>query len=293
MEGENIMEKMIVNGKIVAQSEIKVDFEDRGYQFGDGIYEVIRVYNGKLFTAPEHLNRLIASAKSISLHIPFTMPEIMDQLQNLVDANNIISGIIYMQITRGVSPRNHAFPNPPVESMYIAKTKSLPKTNANADGVKAILTDDIRWLRCDIKSLNLLGNIMAKQQAAEAGCFEALQHRSGIVTEGSSSNVSIVVDGQIVTHPSNNLILNGISRQVMLKLCEQNNIPYVEKQYSIEDLMNADEVFLSGTTIEILPVIEIDGKNIGNGKTGAITKQLQELFTQEVEKQCGLSSITS
>lgn len=283
------MEKMIFNGNITLKTEIKVDFEDRGYQFGDGIYEVIRVYNGQLFTAREHLNRLIASAKSISLKIPFTVTEIEGQLKQLIKENGLEFGTIYMQFTRGVSPRNHAFPAPAVDTVYVAYTKPLLHSPENADtGVKTLLTEDIRWLRCDIKSLNLLGNILAKQKAAEVGCFEALQHRDGIVTEGSSSNVSIVVGGTIKTHPATNLILNGISRQVVLKLCKENGIPYNEAAYTTEDLLGADEVFLTGTTVEVLPVISIDGKAIGTGTPGPVTKKLQEMFREEVNKQCGL-----
>ncbi|WP_409302261.1 D-amino-acid transaminase [Peribacillus sp. SCS-155] len=283
------MEKMILNGKLVAQTEIKVDFEDRGYQFGDGIYEVIRVYNGQLFTAEEHLKRLMDSAKHIFLSVPYSASEINEQLQELVKANSLESGIIYLQITRGVSPRNHAFPNPSVDCMYIAKTKAVPRSTANADtGVNAITTEDIRWLRCDIKSLNLLGNILAKQKAAEAGCFEAIQHRDGTVTEGSSSNVSIVSGGKIITHPANNLILNGISRQVMLHLCASNDIPVEEREFTVDELMNAEEVFLTGTTIEVLPIIKIDGTVIGDGQPGQITQKLQELFSNEVERQCGV-----
>ncbi|MDQ0220304.1 D-amino-acid transaminase [Peribacillus cavernae] len=282
------MEKVILNGKITLKTDIKVDFEDRGYQFGDGIYEVIRVYNGQLFTSKEHLNRLMASAKSISLAIPFTAGEIEGHLQQLIQENQLENGMIYMQFTRGVSPRNHAFPAPAIDSVYVAYTKPILHSSENATaGVKTILTEDIRWLRCDIKSLNLLGNILAKQKAADAGCFEALQHRDGIVTEGSSSNVSIVINGKVKTHPATNLILNGISRQVMLGLCKDNGIPFSEQTYTTEELLQADEVFLSSTTAEILPVIEIDGKAVGNGTPGPFTRKLQKLFQDEVAKQCG------
>nr|WP_325048663.1 D-amino-acid transaminase [Peribacillus glennii] len=283
-----MMEKMILNGKIVVRSDISVDVEDRGYQFGDGIYEVIRVYNGRLFTATEHLSRLLESAKSIRLDLPFTIEDMESQLNELVRENGLEFGTIYMQCTRGVSPRNHAFPAPAVNPVYVAYTKPLLHSQELAKtGVKTILEEDIRWLRCDIKSLNLLGNILAKQKAAEAGCFEALQHRDGMVTEGSSSNVSIVTDGKIKTHPATNLILNGISRQVMLRLCKENGIPYSEEPFTTDELLAADEVFLSGTTIEVLPVIQIDGQAVGDGIPGVVTRKLQKLFRDEVIKQCG------
>lgn len=285
------MEKMILNGEITLKSDIRVDLDDRGYQFGDGIYEVIRVYNGKLFTSREHLNRLMASAESIALKLPFKVAEIEKQLKQLIQENGLTDGTIYMQFSRGVSPRNHAFPIPAVDPVYVAYTKPIGYPSEIAEtGVKAILTEDIRWLRCDIKSLNLLANILAKQKAADAGCFEALQHRDGIVTEGSSSNVSIVVDGMVKTHPATNLILNGISRQVMLGLCKDHEIPFKEETYTVDELLNADEVFMTSTTVEVIPIIEMDGKAVGNGTPGQVTRRIQQLFRDEVIKQCGSRS---
>lgn len=285
------MEKMILNGEITLKSDIRVDLDDRGYQFGDGIYEVIRVYNGKLFTSREHLNRLMVSAESIALKLPFTVEEIETQLKQLIQENGLTDGTIYMQFSRGVSPRNHAFPIPAVDPVYVAYTKPVGYPSEIAEtGVKAILTEDIRWLRCDIKSLNLLANILAKQKAADAGCFEALQHRDGIVTEGSSSNISIVVDGMVKTHPATNLILNGISRQVMLGLCKDHEIPFKEETYTVDELLNADEVFMTSTTVEVIPIIEMDGKAVGNGTPGQVTRRIQQLFRDEVIKQCGSRS---
>ncbi|PLS14897.1 D-amino-acid transaminase [Bacillus sp. M6-12] len=282
------MGKMILNGAIKERTEIRIDLEDRGYQFGDGVYEVIRVYNGILFTADEHLSRLEESARSIHLTMPFSPKEIKEQLLELVKESKLDTGIIYLQLTRGVSPRNHLFPGAEVGPVYIAYTRELASpAQAMENGVKAMTVEDIRWLRCDIKSLNLLPNLLAKQKASENGCFEALQHRNGTVTEGSSSNVSIVVNGEVKTHPANNLILNGISRQVMLRLCTENQITVKEECYTVEDLLSADEVFLTGTTTEVMPIVEIDGKKIGNGAPGPVTRQLQSLFKAEIEKQCG------
>ena len=154
-------------------------------------------------------------------------------------------------------------------------------------GVKTILTEDIRWLRCDIKSLNLLANLMAKQKASEQGCFEAIQHRGQDVTEGSSSNIFIVKDGTVITHESNNLILKGITKDVILDLCRKNNIPVIERTFTIAELDKAEEVFLSSTTAEVTPIIEINGKKVHEGVPGPITKKLQNLFEKEIEKQCG------
>lgn len=282
------MEKVIFDGQLINRSEASVDIEDRGYQFGDGVYEVIRVYNGKMFTSKEHLQRLFESGKKIGMDIPYGLDEIKAMLEDLIQANNLTLGTVYLQVTRGVAPRNHMFPSSDVKPMFVAYTREVARPEENMmNGVKTISVEDIRWLLCDIKSLNLLGNLLAKQKAADAGCFEAIQHRNGTVTEGSLSNVSIVVDGVVKTHPANHLILNGISRQVMLKTCEKAGIPFAEKSYTLDELKNADEVFLTGTTVEVMPIIEVDGQRIGNGKPGEITKKLQELFKAEIEEQCG------
>lgn len=278
----------ILNGEMMERSAAKVDIEDRGYQFGDGVYEVIRIYNGKMFTAKEHLDRFFRSAESIGINVPYSKEGLTQLLQVLVQKNNLQLGIIYMQITRGEAPRNHAFPTGEVTPVLSAYTKEVARPVENLlSGVRTILTEDIRWLRCDIKSLNLLGNILAKQKAHEAGCFEAIQHRGENVTEGSSSNLFIVKDGVIHTHPSDNLILKGITKDVILKICNDMGIKVVERIFTLEELMMADEVFLSSTTAEVMPIIEIDGKPVSNGKIGSITKQLQQWFTTAIEKECG------
>ena len=280
------MGKIIYNGELKERSAIQIDVEDRGYQFGDGVYEVIRVYNGKLFAADMHLNRLMDSAKLIQLKVPFTVAEIKEKTKELITAENLDYGIVYMQLTRGISPRNHAFPIGEVDPVFVAYTKDMPYTGSKP-GVKAVTVEDIRWLRCNIKSLNLLGNILAKQQAVEAGCDEAIQHRDGTVTEGSSSNVAIIVKGTLKTHPATNLILNGITRQILLKLCNDHGIPFVEEPFTLSDMMDADEVLYTSTGVEVTPITAIDGQLIGDGKVGSITLQLQKLFTQEIERQCG------
>ncbi|MGE7661055.1 D-amino-acid transaminase [Peribacillus sp. NPDC097197] len=280
------MGKIIYNGELKDRSAIQIDVEDRGYQFGDGVYEVIRVYNGKLFAADMHLNRLMDSAKLIQLKVPFTVAEIKERTKELITAENLEYGIVYMQLTRGTSPRNHAFPIGEVDPVFVAYTKDMPYTGSKP-GVKAVTVEDIRWLRCNIKSLNLLGNILAKQQAVEAGCDEAIQHRDGTVTEGSSSNVAIIVKGTLKTHPATNLILNGITRQILLKLCNDKGISYVEEPFTLSDMMDADEVLYTSTGVEVTPITAIDGQLIGDGKAGSITLQLQKLFTQEIERQCG------
>lgn len=281
------MGKIIYNSELRSRSDIHIDVEDRGYQFGDGVYEVIRVYNGKLFAAEMHLHRLMNSAKLILLKVPFTVAEIKEKMKELIAAENLEYGIVYMQLTRGVSPRNHAFPIDEVDPVFVAYTKEMPYAGLKP-GAKAVTVKDIRWLRCNIKSLNLLGNILAKQQAVEAGCDEAIQHRDGTVTEGSSSNVAIIVKGTLKTHPATNLILNGITRQILLKLCDDNGIPYAEEAFTLSDMMDADEVLYTSTGVEVTPITAIDGQLIADGKVGNTTGKLQKLFSKEIERQCGV-----
>ena len=288
MGGVKKMGNIIFNGEIIDRSDVQIDIEDRGYQFGDGVYEVFRVYNGKLFAAEMHLNRLIESAKLLSIKIPYPVKELQAKFEELITRDQLKFGTVYLQVTRGISIRNHAFPTEEVEPVLIAYTKELPYMGQEKPGIRAITTEDVRWLLCNIKSLNLLGNILAKQQAVEAGGDEAIQHRDGRVTEGSSSNVAIIVDGMLKTHPANHFILNGITRQVVLQLCKANGIPYVEEAFTVEEMLAADEVFYTSTGVEVTPIVKIDRKTIANGEIGPITRKLQTLFRVEIERQCGI-----
>jgi D-alanine transaminase len=282
------MNYTLINGEFIERSQAKVDIEDRGYQFGDGIYEVIRVYNGKMFTGEEHLERFFQSAKSIGITLGHSTEELSGLLEELISKNKLALGTIYMQATRGAAPRTHAFPPGDVKPTLVAYTKELERpVEKLMRGVKAILVEDIRWLRCDIKSLNLLGNILAKQRAAENDCYEAIQARGQNVTEGSSSNIFIVRNGVIITHESDHLILKGITKDVILEICTENKIPIEERTFTLEELAAADEVFLSSTTSEVMPITEVDGKKVSNGEPGPVTRKLQTLFDLEIVRQCG------
>lgn len=260
---------------------VTIDFDDRGYQFGDGIYEVVRVYNGKLFTAREHYERLLRSAREIMIQLDMTVDELVEVSETLIEKNNLVDGTIYIQVTRGVSKRNHAFPGPDIHPSILLYTNVVNRPVEQLEnGIKTITADDIRWLRCDIKSLNLLGNVMNKQRAVEAGTQECIQIRDGIVTEGASSNVYMIKNGSIYTHEVNNLILNGITRQVIIECAQELNIPVHEESFSLEMLMDADEVFISSTTQEVMPVIQIDDHFFGHA--GAVTRQLQQAFENKI-----------
>lgn len=275
------------NDRLIPRSEASVDIEDRGYQFGDGIYEVIRVYGGKAFYLTEHLNRLEKSAREIRLPLPWDSGLLAERINQLVDANRLVEGTIYLQVTRGRAPRNHAFPEK-TEPVLVAYTTEVPRPEAMLkEGIRTCTHRDIRWLRCDIKSLNLLGAVLAKQEAVEKGCKEAILVRDGTVTEGSSSNVFIVRNGTLYTHPADNLILHGITRAIVLKCAGEEGIPVKEETFSVDDLYAADEAFITGTMVEVCPVTRVDDRTIGDGVPGPVTRRLQQAFDGQIAHQCG------
>ncbi|MBL4964286.1 D-amino-acid transaminase [Bacillus halotolerans] len=281
--------KILVNGQLVERNEASVDVEDRGYQFGDGIYEVIRVYKGVLFGLREHAERLFRSAGEIGISLPFSLEDLEWDLQKLVQENAVSDGAVYIQTTRGIAPRKHQY-EADLEPQTTAYTFSVKKPEQEQTyGVSAITDEDLRWLRCDIKSLNLLYNVMAKQKAYEAGAFEGILIRDGIVTEGTSSNVYAVLNGTVRTHPANRMILNGITRMKILDLIVKNGIELDEKPVTEEELRQAEEIFISSTTAEIVPVVTLDGKSVGSGVPGPVTKQLQAAFQESIQQAARVS----
>ncbi|WP_040286155.1 D-amino-acid transaminase [Sporosarcina koreensis] len=271
------------NGKYTQKDEVTVSIDDRGYYFGDGVYEVIKVYGGSLYTAEEHFTRFLSSAEKIRMPLPYTVAEFTEIAERLAEDNGITEGHVYIQATRGVAPRIHNFPGEETEPMITGYAIENPRPLAKLESGVAVKTvDDIRWLRCDIKSLNLLANVMAKQEAVEADCAEAVFIRDGIVTEGSSSNIFGVKDGILYTHPATNLILNGITRRVVLKCCAQESIGVMEETFSLDELRAMDEVFLTSTTSEITPITSIDGEQVGDGKPGPLTARLQAVFESTI-----------
>lgn len=272
------MNWILHNEDFIREEELNISKEDRGYQFGDGIYEVIRVYEGNLYTAEEHIDRFYESANKIKITIPYTKDVFHKMLYDLVEMNEINNGQIYVQVTRGQAMRQHHFPEE-TSPVVVGYTKTVERPLDLMDkGVKATFIEDVRWLRCDIKSLNLLGNVMAKQEAHEKGCYEAVLHRGEVVTEGSSSNMYGIKNGIIYTHPATNLILNGITRRVILKLSQELGIEVKEEAFTKAQALEMDEFFMSSTTAEIIPVVEIDGEQIGQGIPGEMTKNLQQSF---------------
>jgi D-alanine transaminase len=275
---------ILMNGELVDKKDVCISYEDRGYYFGDGVYEVFRIYQGHIYEKEAHFRRLKRSAKSVQITLPYSIDEMDEMIERLVKSEKIMDGTLYMQITRGVSPRVHTFPVDTSPTL-IAYCKAVERpVNTIQNGITAITVDDIRWLRCDIKSLNLLPNTLAKQNAVSQGKEEAILHRNGTVTECSASNIMIVQNNAIYTHPANHLILHGITREVIFGLAKQLGIKTYEQAFQVGDLFTADEVFITGTTVEVTPVIKIDDKPIGSEKPGKITKQLQEAFEKAIKK---------
>ena len=234
-----------------------------------------------------HIDRLYESADKIKITIPFQKDDVKERLKALVSENDLQLGIVYMQLTRGVSTRTHVFPGPQTFPVFTAYTRSLEVPESQlADGVKTMITEDIRWLRCDIKSLNLLPNILAKEEAKQSGYDEAVFERNGMITEGASSNIFIVANNTIKTHPATNLILNGITRQIIIKLCQVHNITLIEETFRTEEFIRADEAFLASTVSEVTPIVAVNDNVVGNGKPGVITRQLQSLFQSYKENEC-------
>lgn len=267
------------NDQIVAKESVIIDPEDRGYQFGDGIYEVVAIYDGELFEWEAHYERFLRSAAELSIVLPDGIEKLKTNIHTLIEENDVDNGFVYFQLTRGTAPRFHAYPTEAVPPVLTGSVKKKDPRNSPPSSIKAITTEDIRWLRVDIKSLNLLPNCMAKQMAMEAGVHEAIFIRDQVVTEASSSNLFGVKGGKLYTHPLNNLILNGITRQVVLRLAKQLNVPVIEETFTKETLYLMDEVFITNTGVNICPVTEIDSIQIGSGQCGDITADLIKAFS--------------
>lgn len=278
----------LLDGRIIDLKEKIVEMEDRGYQFGDGVYEVTRVYNGKPFALKPHMDRLYRSLRELRIPAVYTFEELASFHERLIAESGLTDAAVYLQITRGVAPRAHAFP----ENMVPRLTMSIRPTKANvelqASGAKGALVPDERWLRCDIKSINLLGNLLAKQRGKEVGAFESVQIRDGIVTEGSSSNFFIVKDGVLWTHPVSNLILRGITRTIILEqLVPKLGLTVIEKGFDQAFALKAEEAFVCGTNTEIMPLVRLDSATVGDGQPGAVTRKLIEAYNALIVKACG------
>ncbi|MEO6544167.1 MAG: D-amino-acid transaminase [Nitrospiraceae bacterium] len=272
-----------INGSFVPLAEAKISIDDRGVQFGDGVYEVIRTYNGRPFALEAHWARLERSAAALDLTQPYSRTEWTRHVLEGVRRAAYPEAKIYIQLSRGAAPRDHVYPAQvaPTVVMTVREFHPLDKS-VQAAGVEAMTIEDIRWGRCDIKSLNLLANVLARQQAKQAHVFEAILIKEGLVTEGAVSNVMVVRSGVVMTAPEGPHILSGVTRAVVLELARNEGLPIHERGISQAELYRADEVFLTGTTVEVLAVVRVDGNAIGDGRPGPITQRLAAGFTRLV-----------
>ena len=257
-------------------SEARVPVLDRGFIFGDGVYEVIPAYDGHLFRLAEHLQRLDNSLKNIKLPNPFTYQQWLDVLESVVAHNNGGNQSIYLQVTRGVAKRDHNFPEQVKPTIFIMSDPI--ETVSPSAGVKAITCVDTRWQHCNIKSIALLANILLRQQAVEAGATEAILIRDGYVMEGAASNVFIVVNGVAITPAKSQFILPGITRDLILEAMRTAKLPCREANIPENQLRAADEIWFTSSTREIVPVIMLDNKQVGNGKPGTIWSQVWQIY---------------
>lgn len=284
-----------MNHELIDAEKAKVSIMDRGYVFGDGVYEVIRFYNGVLFKLEEHLERFKRSVHEIEIDYEFDMDLLKSEMDYLIKKSGYKSGYIYAQMTRGVGKRDHVYIDKelsePQYIVYVVKEEERP-LEIMEKGIRVLLTEDIRWLRCDIKSLNLLGSVIAKNDAVKRGAKEAVLHRNGYITEGSATNVFVVKEGVLYTHPANNLILNGITRLTIIDIAKELGISVVETPFIVEFFKTADEAFTSASVSEISPIkeyIEVVNnaeiiRKIGKGERGEVTRIIQEKFGEKIGK---------
>lgn len=268
-------ELAFVNGKILAIEAAVVSIEDRGYQFGDAAYEFIASYGGRLFQADAHLDRLERSMAALDFP-PLARSRLKDDIQRLFDRSRLERAGLYIQVSRGVAPRNHAFPADPALQvvMTIRRLKEIP-ADMLEKGAAVITVPDQRWGRCDIKTVQLLANVLAKQRALSSGADDAVfVAPDGAVREGTSSNLFMVQKGRLLTHPLTLHILPGITRAVVLDFARKEGLSCDERFFDRDTLCAADEIFLTGTTTEVLPVVSVDGRKIADGKVGPVARSL-------------------
>jgi D-alanine transaminase len=270
-----------LNGEFIKRSEAVVPVEDRGFIFGDGVYEVWRVINGRMFEVQRHLARLQFGLRELRIDAPdLANVDVLTRVAERVlreNGHTTGEGTVYVEVTRGVAPRAHAFPAAGTKATAFLMTNAFtPPHELRAKGASAITAPDIRWLRCDIKTIQLLPNVMAKQAATERGATECVLIRDGKVTEGSHANVIAVVKGEIRTHPLTNLILPGITRALVLEIAHKLGVPVREEALTEAELRHVDELFIAGTTTDLMPIVRLNDNPVGAGVPGPVTMRLYE-----------------
>jgi D-alanine transaminase len=286
-----------LNGQYLQRSGATISVEDRGFVFGDGVYEVWRVVNGTLFEPDRHLDRLAFGLNELRIPAPdIIRPDVLTSVaKRLLAESGLLAdeATLYLEITRGQAPRTHQFPLKPTNpTVYATVNRFSPPEDLRLKGAACITIPDIRWMRCDIKTIQLLPNVLAKQAAVERGALDAIMIRDGVATEGSHTNVFAVIDGVLKTHPTNNLILAGITRAVVLELAADVGIPAIEEPVTEAEVAGADEVFLAGTTTDVMPIVRVNDAVIGSGQPGPITTRLAREFRVCLDVACGVVPTT-
>jgi D-alanine transaminase len=272
-----------LNGEFMHIADAKISVLDRGFIFGDGVYEVIPVYSRKAFRLPEHLRRLQHSMDGIRLVNPHSESEWATLIGELISRNEGQDQYLYLHITRGVAKRDHAFPNPPVKPtvFMMSNPLSTPPDALLQSGVGAVTAQDNRWLRCDIKAIALLPNVLLRQMAVDADCAETILIRDGsFMTEGAASNIFVVKNGKLFAPPKDNLMLPGITYDVILEIAAAHGIPHEVRKIAVEEVFAADELLLTSSTREVLAITHLDGKPVGAGKPGAMFARLRNLYQE-------------
>jgi len=268
-----------LNGHFMPLAEAKVPVLDRGFVFGDGVYELVPVYSRKPFRLDEHLRRLQGSLDGIRLANPHGMTAWRELIVRLIELQDFADQSVYIQITRGVAPRDHAFPKGVPPTVFMFAQPLLTATPAQkAAGVCAVSAVDNRWLRCNIKAISLLANILLRQQAVEAGCAETVLLRDGFLTEGAASNIFVVKQGVLLAPPPSHLMLTGITYDVVLELADAHGIPTELRAISEAELRAADELWMTSSTKEIMPIVTLDGIPVGAGEPGPLARQMDALY---------------
>ncbi|HEX4056212.1 MAG TPA: D-amino acid aminotransferase [Tepidisphaeraceae bacterium] len=274
-----------INGEIQPLADARIGVEDRGFQFADGVYEVIRLYKRKPFALDLHLQRLEKSAAGIQLSLPIGAPALTAEIGKFLAQAAVPDGMIYLQLTRGCAPRNHAFSQTQATLLFYVRALPPVADAATSDGLKLVTVPDERWKRCWIKSIGLLPNVLAKNQALAAGADEAVFVENDLVTECSASNIFAVIGGRLVTHPVGGKVLPGITRAVLLELAPKLQVSVDERAFSEEEARHADELFITSTTREISWVAQWNGRSVGDGRCGPITLKLVRALREKVQRE--------
>lgn len=277
-----------INGEIVPMAEARIDVEDRGYQFADGVYEVVKLYGGKPFTLDPHLERLEKSAQGIDIALPVDRSALKSEIARLVSRAGVNDGMVYVQLTRGVAARNHIYqPGQKPTLLFYARRCADPQLPGEGEGVRLLAQEDDRWKRCWIKSIALLPNILAKNKAARAGADEAVFIDGGIVTECSATNIFAIINNKLVTHPVGSKVLPGITRAVLLDCAAEMNITVEERGFFEEEALRASELFITSTTREISWVARWNERYIGQGRCGPMTLALHKALRKRIVSEVG------